>query len=215
MRGDSVRDLYAKAVALVGLGLLACAGAIVDYWPVPGDPPRVARAARVLPPRAAIPPLAKLNTPAALSGPRVTARQQLSTPAGTTSSPSGEVFLSLAPVPSQPLGAPIELAVPPAAADVAAIEAAGESRGDQPETVPPAPQREPKPAISAPAVLQLASNPPADGFITGALKKTGESIVRTGAATGASIVDAFRGVFGAFKKVSPFAPNVAMPNARY
>lgn len=34
MRGDSLRDFYAKTLAVVGLGLLACAGAIVDYWPV-------------------------------------------------------------------------------------------------------------------------------------------------------------------------------------
>jgi hypothetical protein len=214
MRGDSVRDLYAKAVALVGLGLLACAGAIVDYWPVPGDPPRVARVARVLPPEAAIPALAKVGLPAALAGERVTARQRLFAPAGTTSSQSGEVFLSLAAVSSQPLGEPIELPAPPGAHAVAS-EAAAEPRGDQPETAGSTLQREPKPVMPAPSVLQLASNPPADGLITGALKKTGESIVRTGAATGASIVDAFRGVFGAFKKVSPFAPNVAMPIARY
>jgi hypothetical protein len=34
VRGDSLRDLYAKTLAVVGLGLLAGAGAIVDYWPV-------------------------------------------------------------------------------------------------------------------------------------------------------------------------------------
>jgi hypothetical protein len=215
MRGDSVRDLYAKAVALVGLGLLACAGAIVDYWPVPGDPPRVARAARVLSPQAAIPALAKkVDVPAAFASELVTTRQRLSAPAGTTSSPSGEVFLALAAVSSQPLGEPIELPAPPAGAHAAASEAAAEPRGDQPETAGSTLQREPKPAMSAPAVLQLASNPPADGVITGALKKTGESIVKTSAATGASIVDAFRGVFGAFKKVSPFSPNVGMPSER-
>ena len=34
MRGDSLRDFYAKTLAVLGLGLLAGAGAIVDYWPV-------------------------------------------------------------------------------------------------------------------------------------------------------------------------------------
>jgi hypothetical protein len=34
VRGDSRRDLYAKALAVLGLGLLAGAGALVDYWPV-------------------------------------------------------------------------------------------------------------------------------------------------------------------------------------
>ena len=33
MRGDSLRDLYAKVIAVVGLGVLAGAGALVDYWP--------------------------------------------------------------------------------------------------------------------------------------------------------------------------------------
>lgn len=42
MRGDSLRDLYAKALALLGLGLLGAAGALVNYWPVRGDLPAVA-----------------------------------------------------------------------------------------------------------------------------------------------------------------------------
>lgn len=42
MRGDSLRDLYAKALALLGLGLLGVAGALVDYWPVRGELPAVA-----------------------------------------------------------------------------------------------------------------------------------------------------------------------------
>ena len=42
MRGDSLRDLYAKALALLGLGLLGVAGALVDYWPVQGELPTVA-----------------------------------------------------------------------------------------------------------------------------------------------------------------------------
>lgn len=47
MRGDSLRDLYAKTLAVVGLGLLAGAGAIVDYWPVGGELPAVPVAARL------------------------------------------------------------------------------------------------------------------------------------------------------------------------
>ena len=42
MRGDSLRDLYAKALAILGLGLLGLAGALVDYWPVRSDLPVVA-----------------------------------------------------------------------------------------------------------------------------------------------------------------------------
>lgn len=40
MRGDSLRDFYAKTLAVAGLGLLACAGAIVDYWPVNEELPK-------------------------------------------------------------------------------------------------------------------------------------------------------------------------------
>lgn len=40
MRGDSLRDFYAKSLALVGLGMLGVVGAAVDNWPsamtVPG-----------------------------------------------------------------------------------------------------------------------------------------------------------------------------------
>lgn len=41
MRGDSVRDLYAKVLALMGLAALAGTGALVDYWPVQGNLPGV------------------------------------------------------------------------------------------------------------------------------------------------------------------------------
>jgi hypothetical protein len=41
VRGDSLRDFYAKTLAVLGLGVLAGAGAIVDYWPVSEDVPDV------------------------------------------------------------------------------------------------------------------------------------------------------------------------------
>lgn len=44
MRGDSLRDFYAKALALVGLGALAGVGAAVDYWPTATPVPAVASA---------------------------------------------------------------------------------------------------------------------------------------------------------------------------
>ena len=44
MRGDSLRDLYAKTLAVLGLGLLAGAGAVVDYWPVGSSAPAIASA---------------------------------------------------------------------------------------------------------------------------------------------------------------------------
>jgi hypothetical protein len=45
MRGDSLRDLYAKSMALMGLALLAAVGAVVDYWPARLSVPH----ARVIP----------------------------------------------------------------------------------------------------------------------------------------------------------------------
>ena len=43
MRGDSRIDLYAKSLALLGLGLIAGIGAAVDYWPGDLRLPSVAR----------------------------------------------------------------------------------------------------------------------------------------------------------------------------
>jgi hypothetical protein len=42
MRGDSIRDLYAKSLALLGLALLGAIGAAVDYWPADLATPFVA-----------------------------------------------------------------------------------------------------------------------------------------------------------------------------
>ena len=57
----------------------------------------------------------------------------------------------------------------------------------------------------APEQLDAWLGPPEPtGFIGGALKKTKDSLVKTGAVTSASLGNAVRGVVGAFKKVSPF-----------
>jgi len=40
MRGDSLRDLYAKSLALLGLAFLGALGAAVDYWPANLSIPR-------------------------------------------------------------------------------------------------------------------------------------------------------------------------------
>ena len=42
MRGDSLRDFYAKTIALLGLALVGALGALVDYWPAAQPLPRVA-----------------------------------------------------------------------------------------------------------------------------------------------------------------------------
>jgi hypothetical protein len=53
--------------------------------------------------------------------------------------------------------------------------------------------------------LDAPGGPPSPtGFIGGALKRTKDSLAKTGAVTSASLGNAVRGVVGAFKKVSPF-----------
>lgn len=115
------------------------------------------------------------------------------------------------------IGVPAELAPPPPRLDV------------KPESavVPPAPAVE-VPLSDRPAIVGLLPAPgPApstnhhadggDGLITGALKKTGavagasiaktgDAIVKTGVVAGTSIMDVFRGLAGAVKKVTPFVP---------
>jgi hypothetical protein len=46
VRGDSRIDLYAKSLALAGLGLLGAVGAAIDYWPAETRLPQVAIASR-------------------------------------------------------------------------------------------------------------------------------------------------------------------------
>jgi hypothetical protein len=41
MRGDSLRDFYAKSLALLGLAFLGALGAAVDYWPTNLAIPRI------------------------------------------------------------------------------------------------------------------------------------------------------------------------------
>lgn len=75
MRGDSRQDLYAKFLALAGLGLLAGVGALVDYWPTDVRVPRAANTIARLPalahalrvPRDPVTTFAVVVTPARLA----------------------------------------------------------------------------------------------------------------------------------------------------
>ena len=49
MRGDSLRDFYAKTFVVLGLGVLAAGGALVDYWPTNGELPNVSAVAGLRP----------------------------------------------------------------------------------------------------------------------------------------------------------------------
>jgi hypothetical protein len=68
------------------------------------------------------------------------------------------------------------------------------------ELVAEAPAPSSRAASLAPATSQAGD----DGLLTGAVKKTGASIARGGAKTGASLVDVFRTVHGAVRRALPY-----------
>jgi hypothetical protein len=205
VRGDSLRDLYAKTLALFGLALLAGVGALVDYWPAPAALPVVlsptpAAAPARLPAVAsdlsrALSQRARAATPADLS-----ARAR---PAMTRRAPAHRpVAIALDSLPVAPYAGDVpvadvvELGVPPALPPVTPAVATRVSATEI--ALPPAPMLTFGP--SAPSAPLAAP----DGFFgnaTSAFKKTGESIVNTTVKTGSQIIKAFGFVGGAFKKV--------------
>ncbi len=200
MRGDSLRDLYAKTLALFGLAMLAGVGALVDYWPASGAMPAVASPVlNTLPHKLpAFAALALSATAAPRSIPRP-ARGGATSLVGRRSStvPPSDVSLDILPsgavVPIADVVAlgepPLPIVTPVVATRVAAPEI----------ELPPAPEM---PFALTPVAPR--SDNPSDGFFgsaSSAFKKTGESIVNTTVKTGASIIKAFGFVGGAFKKV--------------
>jgi hypothetical protein len=98
-----------------------------------------------------------------------------------------------------PLGMPVritEATLPLPVAPAVSVSAVALPLADPPSFSPPA-----EPVPSAPA---SSGDDDSNGFFTGAVRKTRDSIVHTGVVTGSSIAGAFRGVFGMFKKVNPF-----------
>jgi hypothetical protein len=195
MRADSRRDLYAKALTLVGLSLVAAAGIVVDSWPSPDRVPHVA-------PALAVPdPIALAQIPVPIPIPvRPSARVARERPARPAVVPA----VRRLPV-SVAVGAPaaVPLDVPPLV-QASAVETAA----------PPSPSGDAVADLSHPVlpdftVATLAAPVPeaADeggNLFTGALKKTGTSIAWTGtsiAKGGASILDAVRAVGGVVRRV--------------
>ena len=220
MRGDSRRDLYAKLLALCGLGMLAGAGALVDYWPVPEPLPRVASR----PPEPGLPilPAVAPDTAVALVAAVPVADRPV----------RGERRRSSRPEPVLPA---MNLLPVSASTDAAAIGAADWSSA-APPAPPPAATMAEVPIVAMAAILPVATEMPGltpapipavelgalhedggSGFWSDAFRKTGEvastslartgdAIVKGGSIAGASIVDMFRGLAGAVKRVSPFDP---------
>jgi len=204
VRGDSLRDFYAKTLAVLGLGLIAGAGAVVDYWPTGMRLPAATSPSIA---RLTVPPLkqdlnqhvpepvlavarepqhlasaARMRWPAFAPRPQATraaARTAVFTPAPTEADdqPAAEAAVA-SPTPPVSYTTPVTEWVPEMlVSSRLAPEQLYVGAGDQPEPT---------------------------GFIGGALKKTKDSLVKTGAVTSASLGNAVRGVVGAFRKVSPF-----------
>jgi hypothetical protein len=196
VRGDSLRDFYAKTFAVVGLGLLAGAGALIDNWPSSGSVPDAA-------------PLASF---------------QPQTPSASSVAPQPEIvaprrkparLVRRAPVAPAPISVVEEPSNVPVIDLTLSVTAAGGG---------PAPEPLPEPGLGVlhvdsgvPAWLMtpVASLDPAPlmepagdwrGFITGAIRKTRASLrdARTG------IRDALAGFVGAVRRVSPFFNDTAL-----
>ena len=192
MRGDSLRDLYAKGLALVGLGLLAGAGALVDYWPTRGALPAVATPRRPdLTVQARPVPADWLTAAAQPSAPRI-ARRSIAAPMPSirVTDPSIEFAEALALLTLTP--------PPPALPAPVAVLASTVPAADGDLLLLPPPTT---PAITA--EVWSADVDDQSFFLTGAVKRTGASILRTSARTGASIVDAMRTVGGAVRRALP------------
>ena len=211
VRGDSLRDFQAKVLAIAGLGVLAGIGALVDYWPTGGKVPSIqagslARPGVPVPTPASVAAARQTQIDAAvpMAALAVTRRARSVTPPATLAPVAAMAVAGALPIGEPlPLGA-VELtltqvvpSVPPAPATAAPAEPIALPA---PPVVTLAENRPPTPSF-APTFVAPEPEP---GFVMGTLKKTGAGIAKTGAVTGASIMDAFRGVAGAFKKVSPF-----------
>ena len=228
MRGDSIRDLYAKTLALLGLGVLAGTGALVDYWPSGVRLPAV-EAGFVQPELSlslalAVPTQSPLQIPDRTPDQTIEAEVRV---ASARPAPSRQPIVSQA-VNLNGLDAPDELAA--LTPETTQFEIADVMSGDAVQTV----------ALSRPAVLtpvtfatddsmaslgeELSLSEPAPwtesalvmssapvglsaaddgGVIAGVVRATKSSLALTGRKTGASILSAFRVVSGAVKKALP------------
>jgi hypothetical protein len=191
VRGDSVRDLYAKTLAVMGLGLLAGAGAVVDYWPVGDTMPAVRAAALPTPDAPILTQNLDLQIPPPDLGLRALTRPAIRLAVGAKLFMAPAAPNSTPPVPAPALPPPVPVpdwqAFPVAVAVPESLSASVVDMGF--------------------AAMMPASDPDADGstgLIGGAIRKTKDSLRRTGAVTRSSLADAMRGMVGAFKKVTPF-----------
>ena len=205
MRGDSLRDLYAKGLAVLGLALLAGAGALIDLWPSSVEIPRVSRAnglsmpalARMLradPTSASVPVAAPVRSGAPVV---VIARARATR---TPSIPEFRVAVSATGLPLAG-GVTLDGAAPAfGVRPVSSVTSVGTEVALTSPNFDMAPTSEP---TETEPMLSSASQSDDDGFLTDAMKKTGTSILRTGVKTGTSIRDAMRAIGGAVRRAFP------------
>lgn len=191
MRGDSLRDLYAKTLALCGLGLLAGVGALVDYWPVGVNTPQVGAAPIALPQRYALGPAESVNVQVRIAQP---APSVTAPPAPVATLASLPIASGLPPVSDRAvtLSAPVAPPATMAVTTVASAIPAAEVPLLGPAPIQPMPGLELEPV---PVYRMAAAEPADEGFLSDALdvvKNTGSTIARGSAKTGASIIGALR-----------------------
>jgi len=205
MRGDSIRDLYAKTLALLGLGVLAGTGALVDYWPSGVRLP-VVESSFAQPEMSlalAVPDQPFAPDVRVASAPRNDGRRPTLTPALSLVDLLPETTLvDLSEPINRDVIHTVALSGPAVLSPV--VFAQDESLGPLGEEVslsePTGSWTESTLAMSAPVALSDADD---RGVISGVVRATKSSLVLTGRKTGASILGAFRVVSGAVRKALP------------
>jgi len=207
VRGDSRQDLYAKFLALAGLGLLAGAGALLNYWPTDVRVPRAANTIARLPAlaRALNVPKAPVTTVAFAVAPARLARRAPS---------SVPLSVSMAALVSTPGVSPIAFERPaaPAGLDVASGVATTVPARPVSLSEPPVLSASDENLLDEPLRQFSTSQPSADTSFFGdafkaaggSIASAGGSIVTAGAKAGESVAGAFRAAAGAVKKLKFF-----------
>jgi hypothetical protein len=220
VRGDSIRDLYAKTLALVGLALLGAIGALVDYWPAGGaQPPAIGVDAALRGPAApaAIPvdTLANIEieiTPAPSRVARTAVAPALTAPAPSEivvaavawvpETSGGSVRLSRPPVPRRSLAAPrpvVEVPAPEVALSVPSLELSPDSVSPELQFAALTAGQDRGFLVGAAGAAKKAGSTIANGTI-----KAGSTIAIGTMKAGAPLVSAVRVLGGAFKRLKFF-----------
>lgn len=200
VRGDSRRDLYSKTLALCGLGVLAGAGALVDYWPVGVRFP-VAASPVFASANPAVSPVSDADPLTVLAGLLEAQPHAPRTIEAHTPSDLPVMSASYESLPTMDadfdIGTPVGLELLPAPVFVNVRHVV--------PTLPGASVR-----LTAPSAAHAlddgftrADSDGHGGFITSAFRRTGSSIVRTGVKTGSSLVDAVRVVGSVVRRALP------------